>query len=119
MVRKAWNLVALKPIEIAASGLQRFTVIRGLLIAPMLLGLAALAPLPLRAQAVIAPGGRTLFNRSSLVRSFVERVHLSVQAPDGKFVDVTEYVTPLAFLAFRPPRDQSVSRRAPLHTPGA
>jgi hypothetical protein len=103
MVRKTWNFVALKSVEIAPSGLRRLQAGRRRLLAPMLLALAALAPLPLDAQAIIAPAGRTLFNRESLVRSFVERLHLSVQTPDGKFVDVTQYVTPLAFVyAFAP-----------------
>ncbi|TAM83391.1 MAG: hypothetical protein EPN47_04580 [Acidobacteria bacterium] len=65
--------------------------------------LAVFTPPSLRAQAIIAPGGRTLFNRESLVRSFVERLHLSIETPDGKFVDVTQYITPLAFVyAFAP-----------------
>ncbi len=57
----------------------------------------------LRAQAIIAPSGRTLFSRASLVRSFVEVNHLSLRAPDGRSVEVTQYITPVAFVyGFRP-----------------
>lgn len=52
----------------------------------------------LYAQAINAPSGRTLFNRASLIRSFAEVRHLSVRTPDGKFVEVTQYITPLAFV---------------------
>lgn len=52
----------------------------------------------LRAQAIIAPSGRTLFNRGTLVRSFVERQHLSLQTPDGRSLEITQYVTPLALV---------------------
>ncbi len=67
----------------------------------LLLGI--LTPLRVRAQAIIAPSGRTLFNRSSLVRSFVETRHLSLRTPDGSIVDITQYIAPLAFVyAFAP-----------------
>ncbi len=103
MVRKSCNLVAMKPIEVARSALLRWQASRRLLFGCALLTLAALAPARLPAQAIIAPGGRTLFNHESLVRSFVERVHLSMRTPNGKFVDVTQYITPLAFVyAFAP-----------------
>ena len=52
----------------------------------------------LHAQAINAPAGRTLFNRASMIRSFAEVQHLSVRTPDGKFVEVTQYTTPLAFV---------------------
>ncbi len=52
----------------------------------------------LYAQAINAPSGRTLFNRASLIRAFAEVRHLSVRTPDGKFVEVTQYITPLAFV---------------------
>ncbi len=51
-----------------------------------------------RAQAIVAPSGRTLFNRASLIRSFAEVRHLSVRTPDGTFVEVTQYITPLALV---------------------
>ncbi len=50
----------------------------------------------LYAQAINAPSGRTLFNRASLIRSFAEVRHFSVRTPDGKFIEVTQYITPLA-----------------------
>lgn len=103
MVRKGWNFVALKSGEIAPSRLRWLKACHRQLVAPMLLALCVLAPLPLRAQAIIAPGGRTLFNRESLIRSFVDVRHLSLRTPDGRTVDVTQYITPLAFVyAFAP-----------------
>lgn len=51
-----------------------------------------------KAQAINAPAGRTLFNRARVIRSFAEVRHLSVRTPDGKFVEVTQYITPLAFV---------------------
>lgn len=103
MVRKGSALVAVKSIETPRGALHRGRLKRSLLFAWPLLTLAVLAPLPLRAQAIIAPGGRTLFNRSSLVRSFVEARHLSVRTPDGRVVDITQYITPFAFVyAFAP-----------------
>ncbi len=69
----------------------------------LVLGFMAISSQRLRAQAIIAPGGRTLFNRSSLIRSFVEARHLSVRTPDGRIVAITQYITPLAFVyAFAP-----------------
>ncbi len=64
----------------------------------LVLGFMAISNQRLRAQAIIAPSGRTLFNRASLVRSFVEVRHLSVRTPDGRSIDVTQYITPLAFV---------------------
>ncbi len=51
----------------------------------------------LRAQTVVAPSGRTLFNRATLVRSSVEVNHSSLRA-DGKSVDLTQYVPALAIV---------------------
>lgn len=69
----------------------------------VLWGSASVSSPQLRAQAIIAPGGRTLFNRESLIRSFVEVRHLSLRTPDGRIVDITQYITPLAFVyAFAP-----------------
>src|SRR2546422_975873 len=48
-------------------------------------------------QTINAPAGRTLFNRSSLVRSFAEFDRFSLDA-DGNSVHGTQYVTPLAFV---------------------
>ena len=65
------------------------------LLLPLLWGCAALASLNLQAQAIIVPGGRTLFHRGTLVRSFVKVERFSLDA-DGQSTDVTKYVTPLA-----------------------
>lgn len=55
-------------------------------------------PMPeLRAQAIIAPGGRTLFNGATLVRSFARIDRFSLNAP-GVSVDSTRYITPLALV---------------------
>jgi hypothetical protein len=95
--------VALKSVEIARSGLRRLKAGRRRLVTPMLLALGVLAPLPLCGQAIIAPAGRTLFNHESLIRSFVEVRHLSVRAPDETITNITQYITPLAFVyAFAP-----------------
>jgi hypothetical protein len=103
MVRKGCDLAALKPIETARRAFVREPENWRLVFAWTLLTLGVLAPLPLRAQAIIAPGARTLFNRESMVRSFVEVRHLSVHTPDGRTTDITQYVTPLAFVyAFAP-----------------
>jgi len=51
----------------------------------------------LKAQSIIAPAGRTLFNSASLVRSFVEINRFSLNA-DGTSVEGTQYVTPLAMV---------------------
>jgi len=50
-----------------------------------------------RAQTINAPAGRTLFSRSSLVRSFAEIDRFSVDA-DGNSVHGTQYITPLALV---------------------
>ncbi len=95
-----------KPLTSIESSRSAFCTLRvklNLSIGWALLASALFAPLPLRAQAIIAPGGRTLFNRESLVRSFVEARHLSLRTPDGRIVDITQYITPLAFVyAFAP-----------------
>lgn len=49
----------------------------------------------LHAQVIVAPSGRTLFSRSTLIRSFVEISHRSLEV-DGQSVDRTEYVAPVA-----------------------
>lgn len=49
----------------------------------------------LHAQVIVAPSGRTLFSRSSLVRSFVEISRRSLEV-DGQSVDSTEYITAAA-----------------------
>lgn len=49
-------------------------------------------------QAIIAPAGRTVFNGESLIRSFTEIENLSVRTPSGQFIEVTQYVTPLALV---------------------
>lgn len=51
----------------------------------------------LQAQTIIAPAGRTLFSRSSLVRSFAEIDRFSLDA-DGNSVRGSKYVTPLALV---------------------
>jgi hypothetical protein len=55
-----------------------------------------------KAQSIIAPAGRTLFNRESMVRSFTEIDRFSLDS-DGTLVQGTEYVNPLAVVyGFRP-----------------
>lgn len=96
-------MVVQKLIPAAQSALRQGAQNRRLLIAWAWLALVVLSPLPLRAQAIIAPGGRTLFNHASLVRSFVEVRHLSLRTPDGRTTDITQYVSALAFVyAFAP-----------------
>ncbi len=51
----------------------------------------------LRAQTIVAPSGRTLFNRATLVRSSVE-VNRSSLSADGESVEVTQYVPVLAIV---------------------
>lgn len=50
-----------------------------------------------RCQTINAPAGRTLFSRSSLVRSFAEIDRFSVDT-DGNSVHGTQYITPLALV---------------------
>lgn len=61
----------------------------------LFLGCAVVSSLNLQAQAIIAPSGRTLFHRGTLVRSFMKIERSSVEA-DGQATEVTRYVTPLA-----------------------
>ncbi len=51
----------------------------------------------LRAQTIVAPSGRTLFNRATLIRSSVE-VNRSSPSADGESVEVTQYVPALAIV---------------------
>jgi hypothetical protein len=56
----------------------------------------------LKAQSVIAPAGRTLFNRESMVRSFTEIDRFSLGS-GGNSEEGTEYINPLAIVyGFRP-----------------
>lgn len=50
-----------------------------------------------RAQSILAPAGRTLFHRESLVRSFTEIDRFSLGS-GGTSVEGTEYVNPLAMV---------------------
>ncbi|MBI3952190.1 MAG: transporter [Acidobacteria bacterium] len=61
----------------------------------LLVGGLGISSPELRAQEIVAPSARTLFNRATLVRSFVEVKHSSLQT-DGQSVDVTQYVPVLA-----------------------
>ena len=61
----------------------------------LFLGLMGFAPLRLQAQAIIAPSGRTLYSRATLVRSFVEVRRASLTS-EGTTTDFTQYITPLA-----------------------
>lgn len=55
-----------------------------------------------KAQSIIAPAGRTLFSRESMVRSFTEIDRFSLDS-NGTLVRGTEYVNPLAVVyGFRP-----------------
>jgi hypothetical protein len=49
----------------------------------------------LEAQSIIAPAGRTVFSRESLVRSFTEIDRFSLDS-NGNSLEATEYVNPLA-----------------------
>ncbi|MCI0488702.1 MAG: transporter [Blastocatellia bacterium] len=51
----------------------------------------------LRAQTIVAPSARTLFNRATLIRSTVEVKRSSLQV-DGKSINVTQYVPSLAIV---------------------
>ena len=65
------------------------------LILLLFLGCAGTSILDLQAQAIVAPAGRTLFHRGTLIRSFIKVEHLSLPA-GGPTTEVTRYVTPLA-----------------------
>jgi hypothetical protein len=58
---------------------------------------AIVFPLRVDAQSIIAPAGRTLFSRASLVRSFTEIDRFSLNS-DGTSVEGTEYIEPLAMV---------------------
>ncbi len=63
----------------------------------LLTGCVGISSQRLQAQTIIAPAGRTLFSRSSLVRSFAEIDRFSLDE-DGNSVRGTQYVTPLALV---------------------
>lgn len=63
----------------------------------LFLGFVGISSLQLRAQAIIAPSGRTLFHRGTLIRTFLQVEHLSLRA-DGQSEEVTRYVAPLAIV---------------------
>lgn len=63
----------------------------------LLVGCLGISSPALRAQTIVAPSARTLFNRATLIRSSVEVKHSSLRA-DGKSVDVTQYVPVLAIV---------------------
>ena len=63
----------------------------------LFLGFVGISSLHLRAQAIVAPGGRTLFHRGTLIRSFLQVEHLSLRS-DGQSEEVTRYVAPLAIV---------------------
>lgn len=60
-----------------------------------LLVCVAITSIELRAQAIVAPSGRTLFSRATLIRSFVEVRRTSLDS-DATSTDITQYITPLA-----------------------
>jgi len=61
------------------------------------LGCVAISSLNLHAQAIIAPSGRTMFHRGTLIRSFLKIEHASLQE-EGQSSEFTRYVTPLALV---------------------
>ena len=63
----------------------------------LFLGFVGISSHQLRAQAIIAPSGRTLFHRGTLIRTFLEVEHLSLRA-DGQSEEVTRYIAPLAIV---------------------
>ena len=63
----------------------------------LFLGFVGIPSLHLRAQAIIAPSGRTLFHRGTLIRTFLQVEHLSLRA-DGQSEEVTRYIAPLAIV---------------------
>ena len=62
-----------------------------------ILGCVGISSLHLRAQAIVAPGGRTLFHRGTLIRTFLQVEHLSLRT-DGQSEEVTRYVAPVAIV---------------------
>jgi len=77
-------------------GMKRQQTRQGLILF-LLLGCVGTSSLHLRAQAIIAPSGRTLFHRGTLIRTFLEVEHLSLRA-DGQSEEVTRYIAPLAIV---------------------
>ncbi len=68
----------------------------------LFLGGVGLSSAELRAQTIVAPSARTLFNRATLVRLSVEVRHSSLRT-DGRSTAVTQYVPVLAVVyGFRP-----------------
>ncbi len=63
----------------------------------LFLGCVAVSSLNLHAQAIIAPAGRTMFHRGTLIRSFLKVEQASLQE-EGQSRKVTRYVTPLALV---------------------
>ena len=63
----------------------------------LFLGFVGISSLHLRAQAIVAPSGRKLFHRGTLIRTFLQVEHLSLRA-DGQSEEVTRYVAPLAIV---------------------
>ncbi len=61
----------------------------------LFLACIAITSVELRAQAIVAPSGRTIFSRATLIRSFVE-VRRSSLDMDATSTDITQYITPLA-----------------------
>lgn len=73
----------------------------------VLIGATLFAP-GSNAQSIIAPAGRTLFNRESMVRSFTEVDRFSLSS-EGNGVQGTEYVNPLAVVYGFYPRWQAIA----------
>ena len=73
-----------------------------LLMSVLCFGCVSVASTNLRAQEIVAPSARTLFSRSTLVRSFVEVKRASLRV-NGESTEVTQYVPVLAIAyGFRP-----------------
>jgi len=77
-------------------GMKRQQTRQGLIVF-LLLGCVGTSNLHLRAQAIIAPSGRTLFHRGTLIRTFLEVEHLSLRT-EGQSEEVTRYIAPLAIV---------------------
>jgi len=71
--------------------------IRSWLAPVVLVGCVSISSQPSHAQTINAPGGRTLFNRQSLVRSFAAINRFSLDA-GGTSVHSTQFITPLALV---------------------
>jgi hypothetical protein len=61
-----------------------------------------------KAQSIIAPAGRTLFNRESMVRSFTDINRFSLES-DGASLHGTEYINPLALVYGFHPNWQAIA----------